>query len=137
TKEEFQKAAELIAGKSLDDFFAKYVRGTAEIDYSGILNGLGLQLAATQPNKNKAFIGADLTETDGKLTVHSVASNTPAYEQGLNSGDQIVAVDGYRAAQTFLQSYIGERKPGDKIRLTIFRFDKLRDIEFLLGSNEF
>src|SRR5205823_2824573 len=105
--------------------------------YSGILNEIGLQLAATQPNKNKAFIGADLTETDGKLTVRSVASNTPAYEQGLNSGDQIVAVDGYRATQAFLQSYIGERKPGDNVRLTIFRFDKMRDIKFTLASNEF
>ena len=51
------------------------------------------------------------------------------------SGDQIVAVDGYRASQNFLQSYIAERKPGDKIRLTLFRFDKLRDVDFSLGTN--
>jgi predicted metalloprotease with PDZ domain len=67
--------------------------------------------------------------------IRSVPANTPAYDQGLNSGDQIVAVDGYRATQNMLQSYIAERKPGDKIRLTIFRFDKLRDIDFTLGND--
>jgi predicted metalloprotease with PDZ domain len=69
------------------------------------------------------------------LTVRSLPSDTPAYEQGLNTGDQIVAIDGNRASQTFLTSYIGEKKPGDKVRMTIFRFDRLRDIEFTLGRN--
>jgi predicted metalloprotease with PDZ domain len=69
------------------------------------------------------------------LTVRSLPSDTPAYEQGLNTGDQIVAIDGNRASQSFLSSYIGEKKPGDKVRLTIFRFDRLRDIEFTLGRN--
>ena len=53
----------------------------------------------------------------------------------MNTGDQIVAVDGYRASQAFLQSYIGERKPGDKIKLTIFRLDALKEITFTLGAN--
>ena len=29
-----------------------------------------------------------------------------------------------------------ERKPGDKVRFTIFRFDVMRDMEFTLGSND-
>jgi len=69
------------------------------------------------------------------MEVTSIAAGTPAYDQGLNTGDQLVAIDGYRANQAFLSSYIGERKPGDKIKLTIFRFDKLRDIDFTLGNN--
>lgn len=53
----------------------------------------------------------------------------------MNSGDQILAIDGYRASLSFLEKYIGERKPGDRVRLTVFRFDKMRDIELTLGSN--
>lgn len=135
TPEDFQKTAEIMAGKSLDDFFAKYVRGEAEIDFSSILSGIGLQFLGTEPNGGKAYIGADLAEENGRLTIRSIPANTPAYEQGLNSGDQIIAVDGYRASQSFLQSYIGEKKPNQKIKLTIFRFDKLRDISFTLGSD--
>lgn len=136
TNVEFQKTAELIAGKSLDDFFAKYVRGTAEIDYNSIVNSIGLKLDAAEPSIGKAYVGADLAEDNGRLNVRSVPANTPAYDQGLNSGDQILAIDGNRASLTFMQSYLAERKPGDKVKLTLFRFDRLRDIDFTLGNNE-
>ena len=133
--EDFQKISEMMAGKPLDDFFAKYVRGTAEIDYDSIMSGIGVSLDAAESSKGKSYIGADLSETNGQLTIRSIPAGTPAYDQGLNTGDQIVAVDGFRASQNFLQSYIGERKPGDKIKLTIFRFDSLREITFTLGAN--
>ncbi|MBK9154669.1 MAG: M61 family metallopeptidase [Chloracidobacterium sp.] len=132
---DFEAAAEQVAGRQLDDFFEKYVRGVAELDYDAILNGIGLKLNATEPNRNRAYIGADMTEDGGRLTIRAVPSDTPAYEQGLNVGDQIVAVDGYRASQVFLQSYIGEKKPNERVKLTIFRFDRLREVDFLLGSN--
>ena len=135
SSEDFQKASEMMAGKSLDDFFAKYVRGKAEIDYSGIVNGIGLELATRELGKNKAYFGADLAEANGNLTIRTLSAASPAYEQGLNTGDQIVAIDGYRASQTFMQSYLAERKPSDKIKLTIFRFDKLRDVMFTLGAD--
>ena len=135
TPEDFQKVCETIAGKSLDDFFARYVRGTADIDYNPILNGIGLKLVEGESGSGKAYIGASLAEDNGRLIIRSIPAGTPAFEQGLNTGDQIVAVDGYRANQSFLQSYIDERKPGDQIKLTLFRFDKLRDITFTLGSD--
>ncbi len=135
TPEEFQKISETMAGKSLDEFFSKYVRGTADIDYDAIVGGIGLNLKTTQSGANRGYIGADLTEAAGVLTIRSIPAGSPAYEQGLNTGDQIVAVDGYRASQNLLNSYIGERKPGDKVKLTIFRFDKLREVDFTLGSS--
>lgn len=135
TPADYQKVSEMMAGRSLEDFFSKYVRGEAEIDYNSIVAGLGLTLDSTKSSETGAYIGADLAEEGGRLTIRTVRVGTPAYDQGLNTGDQIVAVDGYRASQTFLQTYIGERKPGDKIKLSIFRFDKLRDVEFVLGTN--
>ena len=135
TPEDFQKAAELMAGRSLDDFFTKYVRGEVDPDWNSVLSIIGLRLNADETNRGKAYIGADLAEDSGRLIIRSVRSDTPAYEQGLNSGDQIVAIDGYRASLARLQQYVGERKPGDKVRLTIFRTDRLRDLDFTLGEN--
>ena len=135
TPADFQKASELAAGGSLEDFFSKYVRGEAEIDYNAIMNGVGLQLTANEPDRSRAYIGADLTEEGGRLTIRSIPANTPAYEQGLNTGDQIVAIDGYRASNAFLQTYLAEKKPGDPVKLSVFRFDKLRDMTFRLGAN--
>ena len=133
--QDFQKAAEMMAGRSLDDFFSKYVRGVVDPDYNAIFSVIGVQLNGSDADRGKAYIGADLVEDNGRLNVRTVRSDTPAYEQGLNSGDQIVAIDGYRASMARLQQYVSERKPGDKVRLTIFRTDRLRDIEFTLGEN--
>jgi len=135
TPEDFQKAAELMAGRSLDDFFAKYVRGETDFDVNSIISYIGLQLNAVESNRGKAFIGADLIETGDRLTVRSVRADTPAYQQGINSGDQIIAIDGNRVTRDRLQQYIDWHKPGDRVRLTIFRNDRLRDIDFVLGDN--
>jgi predicted metalloprotease with PDZ domain len=135
TPADFQKAAERAAGVSLEDFFSKYVRGEAEIDYNAIVAGIGLQLTRTEPNKGKPYIGADMADDGGRLTIRTIPAGTPAYEQGLNTGDQIVAIDGYRASQAFLQTYLADKKPGNKVKLSIFRFDKLQDMDFTLGSD--
>ena len=135
TPEDYQKASEMMAGKSLEEFFDKYVRGTEEIDYNSILKGIGLQLVTKSANaKEQTYLGANLAEADGRLTVRSLPADSPAYQWGLNTGDQIVAIDGYRAGQNFMQSYMNEKKPGDKVKLTIFRFDDLREIEVTLGG---
>ena len=145
TPEDFQKTAEMMAGKSLDDFFSKYVRGTTDIDYSAIVNAIGLRLAA-KDSVGGAYLGADTVEDNGRLNIRSIPVGTPAYEYGLNAGDQIVALDGYRANQTvpvpsdriprtFLQNYLAEKKPGDNVRIMVFRFDKLREIRVTLGSD--
>lgn len=135
TPEDFQKTAEMMAGKSLEDFFARYVRGRAEIDYNQILNSFGLQLTTIGSDAaQKAYLGANLAQTGERLNITSIPADTPAYEQGLNANDQIVAVDGNRATQAILQTYLDGKKPGDKIRLTVFRYDRMRDIEITLGG---
>ena len=134
TPADYQKAAEMMAGASLEDFFDKYVRGTAEIDYDGILSGVGLKLNDEEVGEKQAYLGANVGETNGQLTVRSVPAGSPAYDYGLNANDQIVAIDGNRASQSFLTSYLNEKKPGDKISFTVFRFDELRDFQVTLGG---
>lgn len=122
-----------MAGKPLDDFFKKYVSGREEINYDEILNPFGLKLDVSTGRQN-AYLGATLAQEGEKLMVKSLPQGTPAYEQGLNANDQIVAVDGQRATLQFLNTYLGERKPNDKVKLTIFRFDELREMEITLGG---
>lgn len=133
TSEDYQRICEVMAGKSLEDFFAKYVRGKDELDYDSILNEFGLKLVKSSRDA-EAFMGGNLSQQGERLNVTNVPAGTPAYEHGLNAGDQIVAIDGYRASQQFLQDYLSEKKPGDKIKLTVFRFDRLIDLDITLGS---
>jgi len=66
--------------------------------------------------------------------VRNVIAGSAAYEQGLNAGDQIVAFDNARASLDFVLARLSEKRAGDLVRLTIFRFDDLRLLEVKLGA---
>jgi len=135
---DFQKACELIAGSSLEEFFNRYVRGKEELDYNTALAAAGLRLeiipaGAMTRASDRIFFGAELTQTGDRLMVEQVFAGSPAYEQGLNFGDQIVALDNLRVTADFFNARLAEKKPGDLINLTIFRFDDLSTLLIKLG----
>ncbi|MFV0388499.1 MAG: M61 family metallopeptidase [Pyrinomonadaceae bacterium] len=131
---DFQAACELMAGTSLDSFFRKYVRGREEIEYNPILNKIGLELVARIPESDKGYFGAVMSGTDTS-TVRTVQAGSPAYNAGINSGDEIIAVDGIQASNAFLKSYIEARNAGDKIKLTLFRNGSIREFDVALGKS--
>lgn len=136
---DFQKASELAAGATLEDFFSKYIRGTDELNYNAALEAVGLRLdtgdlpTAAGPIE-RVYFGADVTQDADRLMVRRVYAGSPAYDQGLNTGDQIVALDNVRVTRDFFNARIAEKKPGDLINLTIFRFDELSTLLIKLGG---
>jgi predicted metalloprotease with PDZ domain len=130
---DFQRASEMMAGGSLDDFFARYVRGREELPYDQILAGVGLRLEAPSATE-RPYLGADLAQDNDRLVVRRIYSGAPAYEQGINAGDQIVALDGFRVNRDSFNQRIAEKRPGDTARLTIFRTDELRNFEIKIGG---
>lgn len=149
TPQDFQREAERAAGGGLEEFFRRYVRGRDELDYDAGLAWAGLRLdTASEASGRPAPAAADLGATfakdgeqvvgksvpPGALVVKTVPAGTAAYEQGLNAGDQIVAVDGYRATLDFLNDRLAGKRPGEQLTLTVFRGDELRTFPFKLGS---
>ena len=139
TPEDFQKTAEMMAGSSLEEFFTKYVRGREELDYDASLAAAGLRLdrgITTDGAKpvERAYFGADTAQESDRLIVRRVYAGSPAYDQGLNTGDQIVALNNVRVTKEFFDARIAEKKPGELLNLTIFRFDDLSTLLIKLGS---
>ncbi len=138
TPEDFQRICERMAGTSLEPFFAKYVRGRDELNYNDALAAAGLQLVTTGASANgvlpKPDFGADLVQEQDRLIVKRVYAGSPAYEQGLNAGDQIVAMNNMRPSKEFFDARLAEKKPGDIINLTIFRSDDLSTLIIKLGD---
>jgi len=140
TPEDFQRVSEQMAGASLNQFFSRYVRGTEELDYNAALNAAGLQLVTTgtsdpaKPAAPKAYLGANFRQDGDRLAITNVLAGTPAYDQGLNAFDQIVALDGARVNLQTFNALLDEKRPGDEIRLTVFRQDDLRHITIKLGA---
>jgi predicted metalloprotease with PDZ domain len=131
---DFQKASELMAGASLEEFFSRYVRGKEELDYNAALEAAGLKLETSAAADARVYFGADVAEEDDRLIVKRVYAGSPAYEQGLNAGDQIVALDNMRVTRDFFNARMAEKKPGDLVNLTIFRFDNLSSLLIRLGD---
>ncbi|HEY6046773.1 MAG TPA: PDZ domain-containing protein [Pyrinomonadaceae bacterium] len=146
TPADLQKVCETLSGSSFEEFFARYVRGRDEFPYNQILAGAGLslqqagheieELRARIPEDVpvRAYLGADLADSGGRLLVTSVRAGAPAYEQGLNANDQIVALDGKRVTNATFLERLAEKRPGDILHLTIFRSDDLRTLDIRLGS---
>ena len=139
TPEDFQRAAEWAAGSSLDDFFTRAVRGREELDYNAALKGVGLRLETTGassliPPVEKAYLGARVEQDNDRLLVKRVYAGTPAYDQGLNTNDQIVALDNMRVNEEGFNARLAEKRPGDTITLTLFRLDDLRTLTIKLGG---
>lgn len=137
--QDFQKACELMAGSSLEEFFVKYVRGRDELDYNSALNAAGLKLETTAMGQGgkpveRVFFGADTIWEDDRLIVREVYAGSPAYDQGLNTGDQIVALNNMRVTKELFDARMAEKKSGDLINLTIFRFDDLSTLLIKLGA---
>jgi predicted metalloprotease with PDZ domain len=140
TSADFQRACETAAGSSLEEFFNRFVRGREEVDYDAGLAAAGLRLDTTggadpeKPAMEQSYVGMMLEQRGDRLMITKVYEGTPAYNQGLNAGDQIVALDGVRVSYDTWFSRMDERRPGETIRVTIFRDDELRTLEIKVGG---
>ena len=63
--------------------------------------------------------------------IKSVTRNTSAYNGGLNVGDEILAVNGFRFDGSF-SDFTNNKKVGDKISILISRDDIIQTIEMPL-----
>ena len=139
---DFQKISESVAGGSLEEFFARYVRGHEEFPFNQFFGGAGLRLeqmgaAAGEVNPAaplKGFLGAELDDRTDQVLIENVRVGTPAYEQGLNAKDQIIALDGARVNKDTFETMIAARRPGEVIHITVFRNDDLRTFDIKLGG---
>jgi predicted metalloprotease with PDZ domain len=142
-----EKLVNEVAGKNLTPFFDRAVRSTEELDYS-VLSHVGLEIGlrvresstdkgGTPPPrkgneaKPKGWLGLSLK---GSSTVASVMEGSPAMEAGLYPEDEVVALDGYKTDGAGLLSRCEDRRPGETVRVTVFRRDKLMEIPVALGQ---
>ncbi len=144
TPEEFRALASEIAGTDLSEFFAMAIDSTTELDYSGAEDYFGLKLTRPgqdEPTQDDKDDDAEEEEKEvpgwlGLSVANSVITKltrkTPGYEAGLNVGDEIIALDGYRSRD--LSKRLESYEPGQKVTITISRNGKLREMEATLGK---
>jgi predicted metalloprotease with PDZ domain len=127
---ELKAAFEKIAGTDFTDFYAKYVSGTVDIDWNRFLGHAGLQLTKGYSNDvqgqetpPRGFIGVRLKP--GGTGIANVYADTPAYNDGLNVNDEIIAVNGQRVDNAGFIEFIAALPIGKPATFAVFRREKL------------
>jgi len=128
TPDQFRGVAEQVAGLSLQSFWDAAVDGTAELDYTDLVEAFGIRFQATAPS-GRAWLGIATRNDAGRLVVSQVRRGTPAYAAGLNVDDEILAINDFRVRADQLNTRLEQYKPGETVMLLIARREQVRRIE--------
>ncbi len=133
-------AIEAIGGADggLRDLYERYVVGVEELDYAAALAVVGLeprwQHRRPRPDgQPPAWLGVNWRKQGERTLVAAVRSDGPAYEAGVYADDELIAIDGWRVNEERLNQRLLERRPGDTVRLTLFRGDALIEVPVTLA----
>ncbi len=124
---------EEVAGKSFEEFFARYVAGTDEIPYGDFLAFAGLELK--MESVKLADPGFSPGRAPGGVAVTSVIPGGPAEAAGLREGDAIIEVNGHPFPHGRGGPLSG-LSAGETVKFRITRQSQEMDISYVLGSRE-
>ena len=110
-------------------WFARYVDGVEELDFAPALAWWGLTFPEpTSEDTPDAWMGVS---SGGD--VRQVERGTPVWHAGLNVGDEILAVDGFRTSGS-LSTVLRRHAPGDEVEVLVSRRGKLRTLNVTLEA---
>lgn len=115
----------------------RLVGGTADPDWERLLAPFGVEAVRSpagipEGHDPGGWLGAETEERGGRTFLKSVRADGPA-AAALSAGDEVVAADGYRTDGAGLARRAAERRPGDRMRLTLLRGDRLVEAAVRLG----
>jgi hypothetical protein len=83
----------------------------------------------------RGFLGLELAERDGRVTVSQVLEKSPADRAGIRAGDRITQLDGEKVADSAgLLKLAAQLTAGKDVKLTVARGDKVQDIAVKAGE---
>ena len=135
TVDDLEKIAVELAGNSMHEFFERYVHGAAPLDWEKVFGYAGLDVTPV-PGSKHAWLGVLSADRGDRAVVRQVVAGSPAYEAGVSVGDEILALNGYRVDNDDFVRRIAEMNPGEKVKLSVFRKDQLREFEIELKKQD-
>jgi len=133
TDEQLLKEIEAIAQVDLSEFWQKYLFGTDELDYERFLAPFGLTLQP-QASSPVPYTGMTWHSQNGTLRVKSVDLHSPAQLAGIDVGDEIIALAGYRVNADNFGDRLCAYPPNAPVSLTICHQEQLCTVNLLIAE---
>lgn len=141
-----ESIAQEVSGVDLEDFFERYVRGTADVPMDNLLLDCGIRLCMRparnskdiggKPGKNgestDLWMGATLVLRGRHSVFNRVSAGSPAERAGLAAGDEAVAINDMKLTSGNIDARLREYHAGDSIELHVFRRDELMSLDVVL-----
>ena len=137
TPEDFRKAASEVAGTDLSAWFRTALETTEEIDYRPALEWYGLEFGRSRwkdEDAARARLGAIVQDTAGRLMVTNVPRGTPAFDAGVNAGDEIVAIEGFRVTPDQYVARLEALAPGKPVPLLVARRETMKTLTVTISE---
>ena len=133
TPEQFRQTASDVARTDLSAWLQKALETTEELDYGPALEWYGLEFARTPAATDPGgWLGARTKMDGGRLVVENVPRGTPAYDAGVNAGDEILAIDDFRVLPDKFTERLQSYAPGQKVTLLVARREELKRLPVTL-----
>lgn len=148
TPEAFEAIIDEVAGAPQTAFLDLALRSTEELSYDEALATFGLRFGEADEDGDgdgddgaelpedpaPGWLGAELGGQEGRQMVEKVPRDTPAHAAGLNVGDELVSIDGWRVPTEGVDALLAQLPPGKSVQLGISRRGKLQEISATLGA---
>ncbi|HBK63043.1 MAG TPA: peptidase M61, partial [Cyanobacteria bacterium UBA11166] len=135
TPQNLRDAIESVADMDLGYFFDNYVDGTIELPFDEYLEPFGLKLIGVHDEDAPPYLGAIAKSEHGQEIVKFVEANSPARIAGIDPGDQLLAINGWRVTAEQLCDRLKDYQVNDTIEITLFHEDELRTLPVTLGKS--
>jgi predicted metalloprotease with PDZ domain len=138
-----------VAGTDLDPWMARALESAEELDYSEALAWYGLRFVESDEENGKeskaakeekraeeppGWLGIETEIQAGRVVVTQVKRDTPAYDAGVNVGDELIGVGDYRVPPDGWKERLKAYRPGQKDSLLVARRERLTRLPVVFGE---
>ena len=143
TQEEFRATASEVARVDLSDWFVKAIDSTDELDFSeiGVLGvGVGDEESKEDSKEDKnsdpqPWVGVSGPAEGDSLIVSSVVPDSPAYKAGIQTDDELIAVNDFRL-NGGIAGRLEQFEIGEPLEVLLSRRGQLLRVEVVPAAKE-
>ncbi|WP_154223893.1 M61 family metallopeptidase [Marinicella rhabdoformis] len=121
-----------LTSKDFSSLWQAHIDGTQALPFAEMLDFYGLTIKEEKAEDIKQWIGFTLNND----TIGLVDKNSPAWDAGLTTGDELIALNGLRMTTKDWESHSKKAKAGDHWQITYARAGKMQQTELTIKETQ-